>query len=241
MSSMDEFNSLKDSIQLDGETVFYHHLKQDKEKLAIFNQAVKDGKISDFDPFILTRLKKLFYAFFSGLIYMYNEPTNFHNIGDKADLMTFVFTDREYSLVKGYTDSIRAIPFFMYEGIEHLDIDIWFLVKEGHREWVYDLFSMLKIEKSIFDKLEHPEIIQVYSKNSIENHPGYDKSSYQMYSSFFDFMMISFFEKMEKKMDKHPFKHILGPEVSRYKQYIDLEGIALEWAKEKQTIKGKTF
>lgn len=238
---MAEFDKLKDSIQLDGETVFYHHLKQNEEKLAIYNQAAKDGKISDFDPFILTRLKKLFYAFYSGLIYMYSEPTSFSNIGNKADLMTFVLEDRDYKLVKGETDSIREIPFFMYAGVEHLDIDLWFEVQEGHRVWVYDFFSMLKMEKSVFEKLEHPKIMQVYAKSSIVNHPGRDKSSYQRYSNFFDFMMIQFFDEMEKNMARHPFKHILAPEISRYKQYIDLEGVSLEWEKEKQEIKGKTF
>ena len=197
---MFDFETLKDSIELDGETVFYHHIAQNMEKASIYNQALKEGKISNFDPVILSRLRKLFYAFYSGLIYMYSMPTDLGNIGDKADLFSHVLMDKDYKMVRGKTDSIREIPFFMYKGQQHLDIDIWFEVQEGQKTWVYDLFSMLKIEKGVFEKLEHPEVDKVFTKEKIMSHPAWRDGEYSMYSNAFDFMMIGFFEDMQKNM-----------------------------------------
>ena len=139
------------SIKLNKETVLNHYISQNKEKLDLYNQAIADGKITDFDQVILTRLRKLYYGIYSGLIYMYFEPTNFNNIGNKAELMTHVLEDKQYQLVHGNIDSTRNIPFFMY-GVEHLDYNSWLEVQEGQKVWVYDLFSMLKIEKSVYYK-----------------------------------------------------------------------------------------
>ena len=68
---MDIGKDLYGSIKLNGETVFYHSISQDKVKLELYNQAVAEGKITDFDQTVLTRLRKLYYGLYSGLIYMY--------------------------------------------------------------------------------------------------------------------------------------------------------------------------
>ena len=59
------------SIKLNKETVFHHYISQNKEKLVLYNQTVIDGKITDFDQVILTRLRKLYYGIYSGLIYIF--------------------------------------------------------------------------------------------------------------------------------------------------------------------------
>ena len=224
---MEDYTKLKGSIKLNKETVFHHYISQDKVKLDIYNKAIADGKITDFDPVIITRLRKLYYGLYSGLIYMYFEPTHFNNIGDKVDLMTHVLEDKQYQLVHGETDSIRNIQFFMY-GVEHLDYNSWFEVKEGQKVWVYDLFSMLKIEKSVYEKLENPTIIKVVSKDAIMSHPGRDREDYTFRPDFADFMLIEILTMMEQAMPSHPFSKILAPEITRYKKDIDFDNIIAE-------------
>ena len=224
---MDVGKDLYGSIKLNGETVFYHNISQDKVKLELYNQAVAEGKITDFDQTVLTRLRKLYYGLYSGLIYMYYEPTNFNNIGNKAELMTHVLEDKSYQLVHGETDSTRNIPFFMY-GVEHLDFNSWIEVQEGQKVWVYDLFSMLKIEKGVYYKLENPNITQVISKSSIMSHPGRDREDYRFYHDGMNFMLIDIFPRMEKNLSTHPFAKILAPEITRYKKDIDFDSIILD-------------
>ena len=215
------------SIKLNKETVFHHYISQNKEKLDLYNQAVIDGKITDFDQVVLTRLRKLYYGIYSGLIYMYFEPTNFHNIGDKAELMTHVLEDKQYQLVHGNTDSTRNIPFFMY-GVEHLDYNSWLEVQEGQKVWVYDLFSMLKIEKSVYYKLENPTITKVVSKDAIMSHPGRDRDDYTFHADGGDFILKEKLPRMEQAMSSHPFSEILAPEITRYKKDINLDNVIAE-------------
>ena len=211
------------SIKLNKETVFHHYISQNKEKLDLYNQAIADGKITDFDQVILTRLRKLYYGIYSGLIYMYFEPTNFNNIGNKAELMTHVLENKQYQLVHGNTDSTRNIPFFMY-GVEHLDYNSWLEVQEGQKVWVYDLFSMLKIEKSVYYKLENP----VVSKDAIMSHPGRDRDDYTFHADGGDFMLIEILPRMEQAMSSHPFSKILAPVITRYKKDINLDNVIAE-------------
>ena len=220
-------NELYGTIKLDGETVFFHNLSQDKDKLDIYNKAVAEEKITDFDQTTLTRLRKLYYGFISGLIYIYYEPTTFDNLANKAELLTHVFEDKSYRLVHGDTDSTRDIPFYMY-GINHLDYNSWLEVKEGQKTWVYDLFSMLKIEKSVYYKLENPDITGVMSKDEIMTHPAREKNDYKTYHDGMNFMLIEMFPRMEKSLKTHPFRKILAPEITRFKKFVDFDNIILE-------------
>ncbi len=215
------------SIKLNKETIFHHYISQNKEKLDLYNQAVIDGKIIDFDQVIVTRLRKLYYGMYSGLIYMYFEPTHFNNIGNKAELMTHVLEDKQYQLVHGDTDSTRNIPFFRY-GVEHLDYNSWFEVQEGQKVWVYDLFSMLKIEKSVYNRLENPTVTKIVSKDAIMSNPGRDREDYTFHADFGDFMLIEILPKMEQAMASHPFSKILAPEITRYKKDIDFDNMITE-------------
>lgn len=219
------------SIKLSGETVFHHNISQDKDKLDIYNKAIADGKIVEFDQTTLTRLRKLYYAYYSALIYIFYEPTTFHNIANKVELLTHTMEDKEYQIVHGDTDSTRSIPFFMY-GVEHLDFNSWLEVKEGQKVWIYDLFSMLKIERETYYKLEHPEIKQIISKSTIMNHPGRERDDFKTYYNGFDYMLIGIIPEMEKNMPNHPFADILIPEITRFKKEIDFEKLVLDFSTE---------
>lgn len=214
-------------MTLNGETIFYHNISQNPEKLAIYNKAISEGKISDFDQTTLTRLRKLYYGFYSGLIYMYYEQTNTNNIANKAELLTHVLEDKDYELVHGDTDSTRSIPFSTY-GKEPLNFNSWFEVKEGQKVWVYDLFSMLRIEKSVYYKLENPNVEKIFSKDSIMSHPGRERDDYSEYHDGMNFMLVEILPKMEKNLPNHPFKEILAPEITRFKKDIDYDNITSE-------------
>lgn len=222
MSITEDMKKLYGSIKLDSETVFHHYLKQDKDKLQIYNDAVKNGKITNFDQATITKLRKLYWGFYSGLLYLYYEPTTFNNIARKVELMTYALEDKEYKIVHGSTDSTRDIKFFLY-GVEHLDYNSWLEVEEGQKTWVYDLFSLLKIEKSVYEELEHPNISKIIPKEAITNHPAYNPYEFKIFHDGFIEMLLYQIPIMEKNMTHHPFKEILAPELVRYKEYIDYE------------------
>lgn len=215
------------SIKLNGETVFFHHLSQDKNKLELFRKAVSEGKITDFDQTTLTRLRKLYYAFYSGLIYIYYEPTDLNNIGNKLELLTHTLEDKKFQIVHGDTDSTREIKFSLYETKE-LDYNSWVEVKEGQKTWVYDLFSLLRIEKDVYDQLEHPNIKSVIPKESILNHPGGDSENYTQFHGGFIEILFAQMPTMEKNMNHHPFKEILVPELMRFKADIHYDDLLLK-------------
>ena len=166
-----EKKELYGSIELNGLSVFVHNLSQNDNKYRIFQNAIKDGKISDFDQTTLTRLRKLYYAFYSAVIYLYYSPTDFQNIGNKVELLSHVFEDKKFRIVHGSVDSTRDINFFMY-GVNHLDFNSWIEVEEGTTTWVYDVFSLLRFEKSLYYELEHPIIERIVSKEVVLNHPS---------------------------------------------------------------------
>lgn len=210
-------------------SLFYLNLEKDKEKLEMYRDGISSGKIMNFDQTTLTRLRKLYYGFYSGLIYMYYESTNFNNIGNKVELLTYAMEDKEYQIVHGDIDSTRNIPFSMY-GVEHLDFNTWLEVKEGQKVWVYDFFSMLKIEKNVYYKLENPKVNKVIPKSVIMSHPGRERDDYCTYHNGFDFMLIDIIPNIEKKMETHPFKEILSPEIIRFKKEINFEDMVLEFS-----------
>lgn len=232
-------NNFYGNIKLNGETAFYHFIAQDKNKLDIYNRAEAEGKISHFDPTTITRLRKLYYGLYSGLIYMYMEPTTFNNIGNKVELLTHVLEDKKYNIVHGTTDSTQNFSFAMY-GVEHLDFNSWVEVEEGNKTWVYDPFSLMRIEKEVYYKLENPKVSKVIPKRAIMEHPGRDRDDYTIYHDGFNYMLIGIFGELEKGMDSHPFKQILAPEITRFKKEINFDDILLEWHQEEVEIKKRT-
>lgn len=221
---MTDLNDSQEHIKLDRETIFHHHLAQDKEKLALYDEAVQKGLISNFDQVIITRLRKLYYGLYSGLIYMYYAPTDFDNIGDKAELLTHAIEDKDYTLVHGLTDSTKDIPFYLYDA-NHLDCNVWFEIREGQKVWVYDLFSMLKIEKSVYYALEHPQITKSIPKDILMDNQGRFREDYSIYNDGFNFMLLKLLPEMEKNLEKHPFKELLESEITRFKKDVDYENI----------------
>jgi len=232
---MDNYQDLKESIQLDGETVFFHHLSQNKEKLELYKRAVLEGKITEFDPTTLTRLRKLYFAFYSGLIYLFYEPTSFDNIGNKLELLTHALEDRKFQIVHGSTDSTREIHFFLYE-TPHLDYNSWIEVEEGQKIWVYDLFSLLRFEKDTYYQLEQPKVDRVIPKEVILNHPGREKQEYTKFHDGFIEILFAQMPTIEKNMDHHPFKEILIPELMRFKRGIHYDDLLLKM--KEQQLKG---
>lgn len=226
------------SVNLSEETLFHQYISLDKDKLDIYDRAVADGKIVGFDQTTLSRLRKLYFGFFPGLIYMYYQPTTAINIGNRVELLTHTMEDKEYQIVHGNTDSTRNIPFSKC-GIERLTFNSWIEVKEGQKIWVYDLFSLLKIEKETYYKLEHPEIKQIVLKSTIMNLPGDEINEFDNeFGNDLNFMIVDMIPYMEKNMAHHPFSNILIPEITRFKHKIDLEKVKLDFLIEVEEIDG---
>ena len=170
---------------------------------------------------------------------MYMEPTDFNNIGNKVELLTHVFEDKDYNIFHGDIDSTRNIPFFKY-GVKHLDFNSWIEVEEGNKTWVYDTFSLLRIAKDVYYKLENPKVKKVIPKRAIMEHPGRDRDDYTIYYDGFNYMLIGIFKDLENNMDSHPFKDILAPEITRFKKEINFDDILLEWHQEASEIKKRS-
>ena len=238
MGILEEKEKLKGSIKLNGETLFYHHISEDREKLQIYKDSIKNGRITNFDQDIISKLRRMYYGFYSGLIYIYKDPTTFHNISNKLEIMTHALADKNYKIVHGDTDSTRDIPFFMY-GVEHLDFNSWIEVEEGNKVWVYDLFSLLKIEKNIYEQLEHPTIKKEIPKETITSHPAYDPYAFKNFHDGFIEMLLKEIPIMEKNMENHPYKEILAPELVRYKNFINYDQRVLNLQVEEDKFKKK--
>ena len=225
---MTDIDNLSGSIKLDGETVFFHHLSQDNDKLEIYRRGIESGEITFFDQSLLSRLRKMYYGFYSAIIYIFGYSTSFENIGNKVELLVYALADKDYRIVHGITDSVREIPFFMY-GAKHLDCNSWIEVDEGGKSYVYDLFSLMKFEKDIYYKLENPTKIKEYSKSQVMNNGNYAGDNFKKYSDGFNFILVKTIPFMEKGLSKHPFRSILEPEISRFKKEINYDDVELEY------------
>lgn len=225
--TMQDLDSLRGSIKLDGESLFFHYLSQNKEKLEMYLEGLKSGKISFFDQSLLTRLRKMYFGYYSAIIYLFATPTSFSNIGNKVELLAHALDNKEYRIVHGETDSTRKIPFFMY-GVEHLDFNSWIEVEEGNRTWVYDTFSLMRFDKELFYSLENPKITSIIPKSRIHQ-DDYDDRQFRQYTNGFDFMLLKIIPALERSLSKHPFKSILETEISRFKSCINYDDIELQY------------
>lgn len=225
---MVDIDDLRGSIKLDGETVFFHHISSDMDKLKIYKDGLESGKITFFDQSLLSRLRKMYYGFYSAIIYIFGYPTSFENIGNKVELLVYALEDKDYKIVHGITNSVREIPFFMY-GVKHLDCNSWIEVEEGGKSYVYDLFSLMKFEKDIYYKLENPTKTKEYSRSQIIGNNNYDSDNFRKYSDGFNFMLVRTIPIMEKELPHHPFKRILEPEISRFKKEIKFDDVVLDY------------
>lgn len=138
-------------------TIFIQELKKDKSRYREFLTAKKFYLVTEFDEEIISRLRKIYWGgFFQALIYLYYMPTDFETIGNKVELLSKSFGDEQYNIVHAKTNSIRTTNFFEYN-IQHLDYNSYIEIKKGNNTWIYDLYSMLKFDKRIYDSLEEPK------------------------------------------------------------------------------------
>ena len=142
------------------------------------------------------------------------------------ELLTHALEDKKFQIVHGSVDSTRNIKFFMY-GVQHLDYNSWIEVEEGTTTWVYDLFSLLKFEKSLYYELEHPTVSKIIPGDAVLNHPERDNEDFSTFHDGFVELLFKQMPMMEKNMDKHPFKDILAPELTRFKTDINYEDLKL--------------
>lgn len=139
------------------ESIFIQELKQDKTRYDKFLKAKELYLITEFDEEIKSRLRKIYWGgFFQALLYLYYMPTDFETIGNKVELLTASLEGEEFQIVHALTNSSRNTPFYKYDH-KHLDFNSFIEVKRGRNIWVYDLYSMLKFDKSVYYSLESPQ------------------------------------------------------------------------------------
>lgn len=139
------------------DTVFIQELKKDKVRYQKFLEARKLYLITEFDEEVKSRLRKIYWGgFFQALTYMYYLPTDFETIGNKVELLAKALEDIDYNIIHASTTSTRTTLFFEYSQ-QHLDFNSYIEVKKGNNIWVYDLYSMLKFDKQVYEAIEKPK------------------------------------------------------------------------------------
>lgn len=218
------------------ETIFFQHLSKQKEKFELFKKGIEEGLITPFDPTVLTKLRKTYYSFYSGLLYLYVEPTNFETIGNKVEVLTHAFEKDDYRIVHADIDSTREIHFNEYNS-KHLDFSSFIEIKRGHKTYVYDPFSLLCFEKNLFYQLEHPKIRRIISKETVQRNAAYQEDDFKTARD--TWMLVGFIPRMEKLIEKSPYKDFLEKELTRYKEEVSYEDVVLDWKVEENMIKNK--
>lgn len=213
------------------DTIFYLNLKKNPDKLEVFKKAFDDGLIQNFDPEVLTKLRKMYYGCYSGLLYLYLMPSTSSTIGSKVEILAHVFSDFRYSILHGDIDSTREIFFHDY-GSEELDYNSWIEVPRGMKIWVYDLFSMLKFERNVYYKLEKPTINKIVSSESLKGYPQYEETDFSHFKDHF--MIIYLMSDIERNLKKSPYKRFLEAELNKFKAEIHYQDILLEWKREEK-------
>lgn len=208
------------------DNLFYKELSKNKEKLQKFKNAIKKGKIMPFDVATLSKLRRIYYSCYSGIIYLYGEETNFETIGNKVEILSHVFAAEDYNIVHAETDSTRDIAFFKYQR-KHLDFNSYYEIKRGTKTYIYDTFSMLMFEKEVYEELEHPKISRIVPKKLIQSNPlsSEDREAYRKPHDLW--LIRTLIVSLERSLENNPYQEILKKEIARYKEEIGYEDLLL--------------
>jgi hypothetical protein len=206
------------------DSLFYKNLCNNSLKLKLFKEGLRNGLIQEFDQGMITKLRKLFYGNISCSLYLYGFPTTNDTIGNKAFIITQVFNNYNYYVVCGDVCSTREIDFTNYnQGA--LNYNTWIEVNISNKIWVYDIISMLKIEKDLYYKLEEPVIDKKTSKDVIINSLGNEDNFYNTNDYFVSLVIVPVIEEYLKY---NPYRAIAKQELITYKRFIDYESVRLE-------------
>lgn len=216
---MIDYKKLYGVSKVKGETTFISYIKKKDDLYQKLMYGFKNNLVKSFDQEIISELRKCYYEVFSGLIYIFSTDTTFSNIDNKAELLTWIFKDKNIKLVKGSTNSTRNILFYEY-GQGHLDYNLWIEVEEGNKTWVYDLFSLLKMEKEFYYELEDPMIEKIYLKDVLDLNKDFSSFSNQ-----YDNLLCDMIDKLKESLEDSPYNELLIPEIIRYEDNISKEKV----------------
>ena len=212
------------------ETIFYSHIKENTNRLALYNKGISDGKIQEFNLELLAKLKKTIYGGIPGNIYLYAFPTNFETIGNKIEILAWVFKNEKYKIIHANTNSTKEIMFYKYNS-KHLDFNSWIEVKNGPKEYVIDPFSMLMIEKELYYEIENPEIIKVITSDEIDNHSIRSDIDFSEAFASYDSLLI-LMDTLEQLAKISPYKKYLEKEIEKLKAKVDYNQMKLDYLNE---------
>ena len=97
---------------------------------------------------------------------------------------------------------------------------MWIEVEEGNKTWVYDLFSLLKMEKDFYYELEQPKIEKIYLKDVLDLNKDFSSFSNQ-----YDNILYEMIDKLKESLEDSPYKELLIPEIIRYEDNISKEKV----------------
>lgn len=209
------------------ETVFMQELKKDKKRYQEFLRASKLYLVTEFDEEIKSRLRTIYWGgFFQALLYMYYMPTDFETIGNKVELLAKAFEGEEYNIIHASTRSVRTTHYYEHNQ-QHLDFNSYIEIKRGNNTWVYDLYSMLKFDKEVYESIEEPrshindledisllDISTSYKVEQVKKLVGEDDYSLHCIEIY-----VKLMEKIvEFVNENHPFREQILKEIELQKQ-----------------------
>ncbi len=212
--------------------IFIQELKKDKARYEKFLLAKREYLITEFDEEIKSRLRKIYWGgFFQALIYIYYMPTDFETIGNKVELLAKVLEGEEFNIVHASTISSRQTPFYEYNH-NHLDYNSYIEIKKGHNTWVYDLYSLLKFDKQVYEELEEPtshkndpnniSLLEVISSQKLEQVKKIVGE--EDYSLHLKEIYVKTMEKISELLNQtHPYYGILLKEIELQKKQNNFE------------------
>lgn len=207
--------------------LFYENIKKDPEKRKVFEDAREIGLIQPFDPEVLTRLRRTYYGGLSGLLYLYAFSTTSETIGTKIEILSYVFEEQEYTILHGDTDSTKMMSNCRMS--EKLDYNSWIEVQKKRKIWVYDTFSMRKIEKGIYYRLERPKVHREIPRRVIQSISTRDENNLSLSELDDSLLFLPIVSQIENSLEKNPYYKFLKPELERYKEIVKYKEKVLEW------------
>lgn len=220
-----------------GNPIYMQELAKDKERYEKFLHYQKLGLITEFDGEILSRLRNIYWGkFYQALLYIYFEKTDFSTIGNKVELICKALENEEFRIIHAMTKTAKDINYYQYDQ-QHLDHNSYVEKQSGQNTWVYDLFALLRFDKSCYEEIEQPRsnieptnIDDLFSAIKIIESEGLAQVKKVLeIDDNYDFglkeIFVPLIDAMEQKLENHPYKELLEKEIGILKRKHDYDNI----------------
>ena len=198
----------------------------------LYSYGLKNGLIHPYETELIEKLRHVYYGALPVSIILLCDKMCNGFCYDRAPLITLGFGDDDFKIINADVDSIRLRPAEIekYGNNPHFANHCFAeRTKEDGTVWVYDTSIGLVTEKSLYYKMENPQITSIRDKEAtltfLENFKinkddlGEDKYALPL--------ILPSYEAISE-MSSHFYANDLKEEIERFKDEIDYESICAE-------------